>query len=148
MAKTKEELVTQAEALGLNTESLTTVDALKKAIKNAEAKADKEPEAKAEAKQVSLEEAIAEKEAEVKALKAQKLQQELEAKKAERLAALKADKRPTYEAKNGLVYRFKNDTPKTLNVDGAPKKLEDIIKDKEVMAELVAGNSNFVELVN
>lgn len=99
-------------------------------------------------KQISLDEAIAAAEAELAKLKAEKVKEDLEAKRKAKLEEAKNDKRPTFTAKNSLVYRFKNSTPKTLNVDGAPKKLEAIIKDKELMAELVAGNSNFLELVN
>lgn len=112
------------------------------------AKTKEDNKAAASSKQVSLDEAIATAEAELKKLKDEKAKETLEAEKQAKLEAAKNDKRPTYTAKNSLVYRFKKTTPVTLNVDGAPKKLEAIIKDKELMAELVAGNSNFLELVN
>ena len=116
----------------------------KAAAPKAAANTDKE----ATPKQVNLDDAIAEAEANLASLKADKRKADLEEARKAKLEAAKNDKRPTYEASNGLVWRFKKDTPGSLNVDGAPKKLDAIIKDKEVMAELVSGNSNFLELVN
>ena len=145
MAKRLEDYKTEAEALGINTESLTTIATLKEAIKLKKAE---DTEASPEAKQVSLDEAIAEQEAILADLKAKKKLEELEAKRVAKLEEAKNDKRPTYTADNKLVYRFKKDAPKTLNIDGAPKKLEAIIKDKELMAELVSGRNNYLEPVN
>lgn len=147
MAKKLEDYKIEAEALGLNTESLTTITALKEAIKTAKANAgDNKPATPA--KQVILDDAIAEAEKVLTDLKAEKLKAELEAKRLEKAEAAKNDKRPTYKAGNGLVFRFKTTAPKTLNIEGAPQKITDIIKDKEVMAELVSGRSNFIEPVN
>ena len=150
MAKTIEDYKTEAEALGLNTDALTTVAALKAAIK-AKKDADKAGENAPEAKTAKTSTLDADLEA------ARKTVADLEAKKAKQAVAERAkakaeaeknDKRPKYKHANGLVYRFKKGTPETLNVDGAPKAIEDLIKNKEVMAELVLGNSNFLELVN
>lgn len=146
MAKSKlQKLQEEATGLGINTESLTTEAALQKAIDAKKAETDTPA---TDPKQVDLDDAIAEAEATLKTLKGEKQKQELEAKRAAKAEADKNDKRPKYKADNGLMYRFKKDAPKTLNIDGAPQKLDDIIKNKAVMAELVSGNSNFLELVN
>jgi len=68
-----------------------------------------------------------------------------EAEKEALILAEKDDKRPVFKDDRGLSFRFKKSAPKTLNIDGKATKLEDIIKDKEVMSELIYGNSNFVE---
>lgn len=65
--------------------------------------------------------------------------------KAALIAAEKDDKRPVFKDNRGLTFRFKRSAPKTLNIDGKATKLEEIIKNKEVMNELIYGNSNYVE---
>lgn len=57
----------------------------------------------------------------------------------------KNDQRPVFTDNRGLQFRFKKSSPKTLNIDGKATKVEDIIKDKEVMSELIYGNSNYLE---
>lgn len=52
-----------------------------------------------------------------------------------------------YTDERGLKFKFKNTVPKTLNIDGVSRKLTDLIKDEEVMMELVNGNSNHIEQI-
>lgn len=146
MSKSKEVLKKEAEELGINTESLTTAKALSAAIDNAKSK-DKEPESKDSKQQVTLDDAIAEAEANLVKLKAEKAKAADAERRAEREKENANDKRPKYKHTNEVVYRFKKDTPETLNIDGAPKKISAIIKNKEIMAELVEGNSNYIEPV-
>lgn len=56
--------------------------------------------------------------------------------------------RPTITLDDGREFAFKFGTPKTLRVDENSKKLEDLIKDKDTMEDLIYGNSFFVEQVN
>lgn len=65
--------------------------------------------------------------------------------KAALLEEEKNDQRPVFTDNRGLQFRFKKSAPKTLNIDGKATKVEDIIKDKEVMSELIYGNSNYLE---
>ena len=60
----------------------------------------------------------------------------------------KKDTRARFEDDKGRKFSFKATAPKTINIDGVSKKTEDIIKDKEVMMELVYGNSNFIEQIH
>ncbi len=55
---------------------------------------------------------------------------------------------PVFKHDNGFSYRFKKTAPKTLNVDGVPRYIKDLVKDKEIMLELIEGNNNFVERIN
>ena len=57
------------------------------------------------------------------------------------------DERQSFTDAHGRVYKFKRTAPKTLNIDGVSQKTSDLIKDKEIMTELVLGNSNFVERI-
>jgi predicted RNase H-like nuclease (RuvC/YqgF family) len=147
MSKTKDEYQKEAKALGLNTDSLTTVDALKKAIANKKAEDSKDHKSKAP-EAGSLDKELEAAEAKVQELKKQKQALEQKEKEEARAKSLKAEKRPKYKHNNGLYYCFKKDSPKTLNVDGTPKKTSEIIKDKELMAELVEGNNTFLEPLN
>jgi predicted secreted protein len=60
----------------------------------------------------------------------------------------KEETRPVYEDERGLKFRFKHIAPKTLNIDGVSRKIEDIIKDDAVMLELINGNSNLIEQIH
>lgn len=59
----------------------------------------------------------------------------------------KKDKRPVFTDDRGLRFRFKKTAPKTLNIDGRSVPVSEIIKEKEIMLELIYGNSNFVEQI-
>ena len=61
---------------------------------------------------------------------------------------LKNDKRPVYKHATGNRYRFKKDAPQTLNIDGVTKPIEDVIKSKDVMTDLIEGNSNLIEQIH
>lgn len=66
---------------------------------------------------------------------------------AAKLAAKQKANRPTFKHSSGVQYAFKLNAPKTLNVDGKPQAISELIKNKEIMTELIAGNSNFVERI-
>lgn len=55
--------------------------------------------------------------------------------------------RPIYTDDRGLKFAFKRNASASLNIDGKSRKITDIIKDDEVMLELVYGNSNFIEQI-
>lgn len=88
----------------------------------------------AEAKVIELKEAIAKEAADARA---KALEDEL-----------KNDKRPIYTHNTGNRYRFKKLAPESLNIDGVTKTLADVIKSKDVMTELVEGNSNLIEQIH
>ena len=56
--------------------------------------------------------------------------------------------RPTFKDDRGLQFRFKNNAPKTLNIDGKSTKISEIIQSPEIMLELIYGNSNFIEQIH
>ena len=58
------------------------------------------------------------------------------------------DTRPTFEDERGLKFRFKKSAPKTLNIDGQSRLVTDLIKEPEVMLELINGNSNQIEQIH
>lgn len=95
---------------------------------------------------------VVETEAKVEETPVVETEAEIEAKakeEAEKLAKAKKSKgRPVFEHPNGFNYGFKKDTPTTLRIDGVPRPLKKLITDKEVMLDLIAGNSNFVERIN
>ena len=144
----KQELIQQAEALGITTEGLT-VDQLTAAI--AEASNDG---ADAATNALVEDNPTVKRQKAAKALRAKKAK-EVEAKmqkeyfKEEESAAKPEkkgkDNRPVYEDERGLQFRFKKSAPKTLNIDGVSRKISDLIKDDSVMLELVNGNSNYLE---
>lgn len=87
---------------------------------------------------------------------------EIEAANAKKAAAEKAakskseqavDKKETKDTRKqftddrGLKYAFKNNAPKALNIDGKSTPTEDLVENKEVMLELVYGNSNYIEQI-
>ncbi len=49
-----------------------------------------------------------------------------------------------FEDDRGLKWEFKKSAPKTINIDGKPMTQEEILQTKDVMAELVYGNSKFL----
>lgn len=129
----------------------------KKEKKDAEAKAKAEALAKAKeeerknnptiARQMAAKE-LREKnrKAAAKAAKTKEAKEEESKAKAEKKAK-KKDNRPVYEDDRGLKFRFKKTAPKSLNIDGKSTPISDIIKNDEIMMELVYGNSNFIEQI-
>lgn len=127
-----------------------------KAKEEAEAKAKEAAEAKAneeEAPNPTLVKQLAAKKRREKnakaAAKAAKAKQAKEADaKAQAEKKPKKDTRPVYEDDRGLKFRFKESAPNTLNVDGKSTPISEIIKNDEVMLELVYGNSNYLEQIH
>ena len=131
----KEKLQEQAVALGIETKDLT-VDQLKEAISKA---TPKEPSLEeqlevAQAKVVELQEAIAKEAADARA---KALEDEL-----------KNDKRPVFKHTKGTKYRFKKTAPESLNIDGVTKSIADVVKSKDIMTDLIEGNSNLIEQIH
>ncbi len=151
----KTELQEQLKSLGGEPGDLT-VDDLKEAIKTI-----------TDAEVNTKEEETVEDNPTVKRQKAAKALQQKRAaeiaKKAKTEAAAKADSkslsekagdakeqkdtRKRFEDDRGLVFSFKYNAPKTLNIDGKSRKTSEIIEDEKVMLELVYGNSNYIEQI-
>ena len=62
----------------------------------------------------------------------------------EAISAKEKEAASVFEDERGLKWEFKKSAPKTINIDGKPMTQEKILQTKDVMAELVYGNSNFL----
>lgn len=51
----------------------------------------------------------------------------------------------SYTDKDGGVWVFKKDTPKTLNVDGVPRSQREIMEDESIIAWLVQGKNSYLK---
>jgi len=138
------ELIEKAKTLEIETEGLDA-EALKVAISEKETVEEKIELNPTQLRQLKAKElrAANKKKLDTDA-KAQETK-EAEQKSAAETAKAVKDTRPTYEDERGLKFRFKKSTPKTLNIDGKTRKISELIKDDEVMLELVNGNSNQIE---
>lgn len=58
------------------------------------------------------------------------------------------DTRKVFKDDRGLKYAFKHNAPKALNIDGKSTPIDEIVENKEVMLELVYGNSNYIEQIH
>lgn len=116
---TKAELIKKAEDLGLDVQETSTNAEIKKLI---------------EAKEAELAETEVDAESEE-----EKSPEEV---KAELL------KKGIYVDDRGRKYKFTEDAPKQLNIDGAPMSQKEILETEEVISELVYGNNGFITLVN
>ncbi|MGB5818831.1 MAG: hypothetical protein WBG90_05050 [Saonia sp.] len=172
MGKTREQYLTEAKELGLTTEGLSfnELRSAVKAAKEAEAVKDVstvskddysgqggpdfEPELEESPNPTQLRQEAATKKREAgtrkakKEAKAKAAKEEQEKAKAEKNSKrTKKDNRPSFTDDRGLVFKFKKTAPKSLNIDGRSRKISELIKDKEVMLELVYGNSNHIEQI-
>ncbi|MAF36471.1 hypothetical protein CL622_05135 [archaeon] len=81
------------------------------------------------------------------AKKAKKLEEAKPKAEQSKAAAKKLPKREVYEDDRGLKFAFKHSAPATLNLGGKTLKTSEIIKNDELMLELVYGNSNHIERI-
>ena len=132
----KAELVKRCEELGIaiDPENIPKNDELKELIKNKEAEIAEKEEASEET-EVQTE---TETEEEVVTETSEESEEEEESSAKQKEAA------SVFEDERGLKWEFKKSAPKTINIDGKPMTQEEILQTKDVMAELVYGNSNFL----
>ena len=157
--KEKEDLIKaqeEAEKLGINTEGLG-INEILSAIGSKKSELDNSKTQELERKEEPS--PNVKKQIEAKRLRDQnrklqkKKEQELEAKAddskslAEKAKKDKKDNRKVFTDDRGLKFRFKKTAPKSLNIDGRSIPVKEIIEDKEIMLELVYGNSNFIEQI-
>ena len=122
-AEKVEKLTAAAQELEIDTDGLTTSEDLEKAINE-------------KAELIELTEKAESLNIESKDLSAAELKKAISAKEKEAASVFEADR--------GLKWEFKKSAPKTINIDGKPMTQEEILQTKDVMAELVYGNSNFL----
>lgn len=75
---------------------------------------------------------------------AKEREQKAEAAAAEKAEKAELKKLPSFKFRD-QSYRFKKDSPKTLNTAKGTLTREEIADDPELCAELVTGNSNFIQ---
>ena len=135
----KAELLERCKDLGVEnySEDLTNKE-LKALIKAKEAEIAEQEEASEET-EVENETETEEKEEEAATETSEETEEDEEETSAkEKVAA------SVFEDERGLKWEFKKSAPKTINIDGKPMTQEEILQTKDVMAELVYGNSNFL----
>lgn len=170
MGKTKEQYLEEAKELGITTDGLsfnelrTSIKEFKESIQSkkvVETKKDSSktsPDFKPVLEEVvnptQLRQEAAKKRRIAGAKKAKKQakakqdkEEESKAKAEKEANKTKKDKRPSFTDERGLVFKFKKTAPESLNVDGRSRKVTELINDKEVMLELIYGNSNHIEQI-
>ncbi|SDT15411.1 hypothetical protein SAMN05192545_2890 [Maribacter dokdonensis] len=162
MAQTKEALLADAERLNINVDGLD-YNQLRTAVKTAKEAADGDEGENGESTETPTETTpenatvarqVAAREKRAKATKqAAKEAKKKKAKAAETKAASESkkegkDNRPVFTDDRELKFRFKKTAPESLNIDGKSHKTADIIKNEEIMLELVYGNSNYIEQIH
>lgn len=168
MAQSKEKLLKEAEDLKINVEGLD-YNQLRTAVKEAKEAADtlnksesgESPDSdnKVETYASKIVQKTKERQAEAKKIRnknrklAEKKKAEIsvkeeESKSNQEKASKEKDNRPVFTDDRELKFRFKKTAPESLNIDGKSHKTADIIKNEEIMLELVYGNSNYIEQIH